>query len=94
MLAIGRALMANPKLLMLDEPLLGLAPVLQERLLEAIKKINEERGTAILIAEQYVIPTIHIVNRGYIIETGVITISGSREELLNNPQVRTAYLGI
>lgn len=94
MLAIGRALMSNPKLLMLDEPLLGLAPIVQLDLLKRIKKINTERGTAILITEQYVTPTIEFIDRGYIIETGVITIEGDRETLINNPQIKTAYLGI
>lgn len=94
MLAIGRALMSNPKLLMLDEPLLGLAPIVQLDLLERIKKINRERGTSILIAEQYVSPTIDFINRGYVMETGVITIEGTRKELLDNPQIKTAYLGI
>jgi branched-chain amino acid transport system ATP-binding protein len=94
MLAIGRALMSNPKLLMLDEPLLGLAPIVQLDLLERIRKINVDRGTSILIAEQYVSPTIEFIDRGYIMETGVITIEGSRKELLDNPQIKTAYLGI
>ncbi len=94
MLAIGRALMTNPKLLMLDEPLLGLAPIVQLDLLERIRKINVERGTSILIAEQYVSPTIEFIDRGYIMETGVITIEGTKDELLENPQIKTAYLGI
>jgi len=94
MLAIGRALMTNPKLLMLDEPLLGLAPIVQLDLLERIRKINVERGTSILIAEQYVSPTIEFIDRGYIMETGVITIEGTKNELLENPQIKTAYLGI
>ena len=94
MLAIGRALMTNPKLLMLGEPLLGLAPIVQLDLLERIRKINVERGTSILIAEQYVSPTIEFIDRGYIMETGVITIEGTKDELLENPQIKTAYLGI
>ena len=94
MLAIGRALMSNPKLLMLDEPLLGLAPIIQLDLLERIKKINIEKGTTILIAEQYVSPTINYIDRGYIMETGVITIEGTQRELLDNPQIKTAYLGV
>jgi branched-chain amino acid transport system ATP-binding protein len=94
MVAIGRSLMAKPRYLLLDEPLLGLAPVLQIELLKAIKKLREVKGMSILIAEQYVLPTIHIIDKGYVIETGVISVSGTREELLENPQIKTAYLGM
>jgi len=94
MLAIGRALMAKPKLLLLDEPLLGLAPSVQARVIEAIKEIRESLGITILIAEQYARPVLPIVDRGYIIENGAVTLAGSRDELLNNPEVKSAYFGV
>lgn len=94
MLAIGRALMAKPKLLLLDEPLLGLAPSVQARVIEAIKEIRESLGITILVAEQYARPVLPIIDRGYIIENGAVTLAGSRDELLNNPEVKSAYFGI
>lgn len=94
MLAIARALMANPKLLLLDEPLLGLAPIVQKRIVEVIRKIRDELGVTILIAEQYARPIFPIIDRGYIIERGTISISGTSEELINNPNVKAAYLGV
>ncbi|MEM2498192.1 MAG: ABC transporter ATP-binding protein [Candidatus Nezhaarchaeales archaeon] len=94
MLAIGRALMAKPELLLLDEPLLGLAPSIQARVVEAIKKIREERGITILLAEQYARPLLPIVDRAYILENGAIVLTGTGKELAANPHVRAAYLGL
>jgi branched-chain amino acid transport system ATP-binding protein len=94
MLAIARALMARPKLLLLDEPLLGLAPSVQARVVEAIRKIREERGITILVSEQYARPLLPIIDRGYILENGSITLAGTGKELASNPHVRTAYFGI
>ena len=94
MLAIARALMAKPKLLLLDEPLLGLAPSVQARVIKAIKDIREQMGVTILVAEQYARPILPIVDRGYIIENGAVVLSGSRDELLNNPEVKAAYFGV
>jgi branched-chain amino acid transport system ATP-binding protein len=93
MCAIARGLMANPKVLMLDEPSLGLAPVVVEKIFEVIVKINK-MGTAILLVEQNVLASLEIATRGYVIETGENVIQGSREELIGNEDLRKAYLGI
>jgi branched-chain amino acid transport system ATP-binding protein len=93
MLAIGRALMAKPSLLLLDEPLLGLAPALQIKVIEAIRTIGK-LGITVLIADQYARPLLPIIDRGYVIESGSITVEGTGRELMNNPHVRSAYFGI
>jgi branched-chain amino acid transport system ATP-binding protein len=92
MVAIGRALMAQPKLLLLDEPSLGLAPLVVEQVLEAIVEINRS-GTIVLLAEQNAYAALQIAHRGYIIENGRITLSGTKAELLGNEEVRKAYIG-
>lgn len=93
MLAIGRALMPNPKLLMLDEPSMGLAPILVESIFEMIKNINQQ-GITILIVEQNAYMALENASRGYVIENGIIGLFGNSKELLDNPHVREAYLGI
>ncbi len=92
MLAIGRALMARPRLLLLDEPSMGLAPVLVEQILETIRDINRQ-GTTILLVEQNAAMALGIAHRGYVLETGSIVLSGSAAELAENAEVRRAYLG-
>jgi branched-chain amino acid transport system ATP-binding protein len=92
MLAIGRGLLSKPKLLILDEPSLGLAPFLVDEVFENIQKINRE-GTTILLVEQNVNYALAISNRGYVLETGRIVLSGTGKELLNDEHVKTAYLG-
>ena len=92
MLAIGRGLLSRPKLLILDEPSLGLAPLLVDEVFETIQKINGE-GMTILLVEQNVNHALAISNRGYVLETGRIVISGSGKELLDDEHVKTAYLG-
>ena len=93
MLAIGRALMAKPSLLLLDEPLLGLAPALQIKVIEAIRNIGQ-LGITVLVADQYARPLLPIIDRGYVIESGSITVEGTGKELMNNPHVRSAYFGL
>ena len=94
MLAIGRALMAQPKLLLLDEPLLGLSPRVQVELVRATREIRDAKGISIIVTEQYARPVIPIVDYGFILENGAAVMEGSREELLNNPDVRSAYFGV
>ncbi len=92
MLAIGRALMSRPRLLLLDEPSMGLAPVLVERIFETIREINEQ-GTTILLVEQNANVALEIATRGYVLETGKIVNSAPAEKLREDPKVREAYLG-
>jgi len=92
MLAIGRALMASPALLMLDEPSMGLAPLLVEQIFDIIKELNES-GVTILLVEQNARMALSIANRGYVLETGRIVATASAEELLEDETVRRAYLG-
>ena len=93
MLAIGRALMARPKVLLLDEPSLGVSPVLVQRLYEALAEINEQ-GTTMLLVEQNANKALALAHRGYVIETGSIVLADSAENLRGNPDVRKAYLGL
>ncbi len=93
MLAIGRGLMAKPKLQMFDEPSLGLSPILVKDIFNVIKRIKEE-GTTVLIVEQNVKQTLAIADRAYVLENGKIALEGTGAELLNNEHVRTAYLGV
>jgi len=93
MLAMGRAMMARPKVLMLDEPSMGLAPILVEQIFEIIKEINAQ-GSTILLVEQNAMMALSVANRGYVLETGHIVLSGSAEELKNNKQVQDTYLGV
>jgi len=94
MLAIGRALMAQPKLLLLDEPLLGLSPLMQAILIRATMEIRDQKGLSILVTEQYARPVLPIVDYAFILENGVSVLEGTRKELMNNPDVRSAYFGI
>jgi branched-chain amino acid transport system ATP-binding protein len=92
MLAIGRALMANPKLLLLDEPSMGIAPILVERIYETIAEINRQ-GTTILLVEQNANYALEVSQRGYVLETGAVALSDKSSELRGNPEVQKAYLG-
>ena len=94
MLAMSRALMARPKLLLLDEPSMGLAPLFIKQIFEIVKKINKEHNTTIFLVEQNANMALHVADRGYVIENGVITISDSSENLLKNQDIQKAYLGI
>jgi len=94
MLAISRALMARPRLLLLDEPSLGLAPLVFQLIFRMIPKINRENGTTILLVEQNANMALKIAHRGYVLENGRITLEGAAESLLNNEDVKRAYLGL
>lgn len=94
MLAIGMSLMVKPKLLLLDEPLLGLSPAIQIKLIESIIKIRKEANVTILICEQFARPVLPIIDRGYILENGMLTLHGTGEELYNNPEIKAAYFGV
>ena len=94
MLAISRALMARPSLLLLDEPSLGLAPLVARLIFRIIRQVNEERRTTILLVEQNANMALRIANRGYVMENGRITMEGSAESLLDNEEVKRAYLGL
>ncbi len=94
MLAISRALMARPSLLLLDEPSLGLAPLIAQLIFRIIGQVNEESGTTILLVEQNANMALKIAHRGYVMENGRITLEGSAKSLLNNEEVKRAYLGL
>lgn len=94
MLAIGMAMVAGPTLLLLDEPLLGLSPAMQTALVRAIKAIRESAGVTILISEQFARPILPMIDRGYVIENGMLTLSGEGKELMDNPEIKSAYFGV
>lgn len=94
MCAIARGLMSVPKLLIMDEPSLGLAPIIVTQIFDLIQRINKELKTTILLVEQNVLATLEIANRGYVIETGQTVLSGTAEQLHSNDELRRAYLGI
>ncbi|HET9645136.1 MAG TPA: ABC transporter ATP-binding protein [Burkholderiaceae bacterium] len=92
MLAMGRALMARPKVLLLDEPSMGLSPIMVDKIFEVVGDIHS-RGTTVLLVEQNASRALQLANRGYVMESGEITMSGDAKQLLNDPKVRAAYLG-
>lgn len=94
MLTIGMALVVRPALLLLDEPLLGLSPAMQTKLVSAIQAIKKETEVTILISEQFARPILPMIDRGYVIENGMLTLSGTGQELMENPEVISAYFGV
>ncbi len=93
MLAIGMALMTRPRLLLMDEPLLGLSPLLQQDLARSIQQIRQE-GMTILVTEQFARPLLPIIDRGYVIENGALILFGTGQELMENQEVKAAYFGV
>lgn len=93
MLAIGRALMAKPKLLLLDEPSMGLAPLVVQEIFSVIERLRREEGTTVLLVEQNAKAALKMADRGYVLETGKIILEGAAADLLENPEVQRAYLG-
>ena len=94
MLAIGMALVVRPKLLLLDEPLLGLSPMMQKAVVDAIVTLNRESGITVLLSEQFARPVLPMVDRAYVVENGMLSLSGTGAELMNNPEIKAAYFGV
>jgi branched-chain amino acid transport system ATP-binding protein len=92
MLAMGRALMARPKVLLLDEPSMGLSPIMVDKIFEVVDTIHKQ-GTTILLVEQNASRALSLANRGYVMDSGEVTMSGPARQLLEDPRVRAAYLG-
>jgi branched-chain amino acid transport system ATP-binding protein len=92
MLAMGRALMSRPKVLLLDEPSMGLSPIMVDKIFEVVKDVYAQ-GVTVLLVEQNASRALGIANRGYVMESGIVTMSGDAKEMLNDPKVRAAYLG-
>jgi len=93
MVAVGRALMAQPRVLLLDEPLLGLSPAIQHDLVKSIPVIRDQRKISVIVTEQYARPVMPYVDYAYIVENGSTVLEGTRDELLENPDVKSAYFG-
>ena len=94
MLAIGMALIVRPKLLLLDEPLLGLSPMMQQVVVDAVARLKEDTGITVVISEQFARPVLPMIDRGYVVENGMLTLSGTGKELMDNPEIKSAYFGI
>ncbi len=94
MLTIGMALMVKPKLLLLDEPLLGLSPIMQRTLVDAVLKIRAEAGLTIIVTEQFARPILPVIDHGYVLENGMLSLDGPGLELMENPEVKAAYFGV
>ncbi len=94
MLAIGMTLVVRPKLLLLDEPLLGLSPMMQQVVMEAVVRLKKKSGITVLISEQFARPVLPVIDRGYVVENGMLALYGTGEELMDNPEIKSAYFGI
>jgi branched-chain amino acid transport system ATP-binding protein len=87
-------LIVRPKLLLLDEPLLGLSPMMQQVVVNAVVRLKENSGITVVISEQFARPVLPMIDRGYIVENGMLTLSGTGKELMDNPEIKSAYFGI
>lgn len=94
MLAIGMALVVRPKLLLLDEPLLGLSPLMQKAVVDTIVTLNRDSGITVLLSEQFARPVLPMVDRAFVVENGMLTLSGTGAELMSNPEIKAAYFGV
>ena len=94
MLAIGMALVAEPNLLLLDEPLLGLSPMMQQLLVDAIRTLRGKSNMTVVLSEQFARPVLPMIDYGYIVENGMLTLSGTGPELMDNPEIKSAYFGV
>jgi branched-chain amino acid transport system ATP-binding protein len=94
MLAIGMALVVRPKLLLLDEPLLGLSPLMQQAVMEAVVSLKQRFGLTVLLSEQFARPVLPVIDRGYVVENGMLALSGTGVQLMENPEIQSAYFGI
>ena len=94
MLAIGMALVVRPKLLLLDEPLLGLSPMMQQVVMKAVVRLKEDSGITVLLSEQFARPVLPVIDRGYVVENGMLALYGTGAELMDNPEIKSAYFGI
>jgi branched-chain amino acid transport system ATP-binding protein len=94
MLAIGMALVVKPELLLLDEPLLGLSPLMQKAVMDAILDLNKREGITVILSEQFARPVLPVITRGYVVENGMLTLTGTGKELMNNPEIKAAYFGV
>jgi branched-chain amino acid transport system ATP-binding protein len=94
MVAIGMALVVRPKLLLLDEPLLGLSPMMQKAVMDAIVNLNQSAGITVLLSEQFARPVLPVVDRAYVVENGMLTLTGTGSELIDNPEIKAAYFGV
>jgi branched-chain amino acid transport system ATP-binding protein len=94
MLAVSMALVARPTLLLLDEPLLGLSPMMQNLLVEAVKGLRNDSGITVLLSEQFARPVLPMIDYGYVLENGMLTLTGTGQELMDNPEIKAAYFGV
>ncbi len=94
MLAIGMALVVRPQLLLLDEPLLGLSPIMQKTVMDAILELKRDTDITVVLSEQFARPVLPVIDRGYVVENGMLTLEGTGQELMDNPEIKSAYFGI
>lgn len=94
MLAIGMALVVRPQLLLLDEPLLGLSPIMQKAVMDAVLELKQNTDITVVLSEQFARPVLPVIDRGYVVENGMLTLEGTGRELMDNPEIKSAYFGI